>query len=907
MQKNNLNLRNFLTGAAGYTIGLLAGLLFIWLVARLGLVRWLFNFVDENQILVQILAIPVIAGFMLALGGAISGGIGGWALAVILQSPNRVRLVVGSAISFALIESLLAMVFLLLSSFIALYNNLTANRIEHYALLFGLYGLIFGLFVGILQALLTVRLKYSWQVILAATTGYTLGGAILGLLVKLVNPTAGFKTNPILTTIVLLLGLVTPFALGGGALGYIYGRLARGITKKNEPTETLTPPRWQTVIVAVIGVIGVYIGIRTLNHITDFLTIRPANTQTQISLETVAAYWTPQQVYTADVAKYKPLEEGMGPVMITGPDLTQHQAWCSSQGTIQYQQDSGIPEQIGFPGCSSAPTIALDEIGRPHIVWFTQEIEDTNSVIRQASLLVESIRSANGWSEPAIAAQTAGPAIPYLTTASDGTLILIWTDADQNQYYSLQELYSCDPQVLNEPEHAGLERILSGSFYPDDATIPYCRNEFINILYTPNPEQAYSADIPTSNGAFDRVSAQADTARYEVLFTTMQYDPNTTPPSPGSVLADGVANLYRDVKANPDKYPRGMTVRIMLGNYPVVSNLEWGSQIYDVITDLREAGVEKMVDPGIGWRLEVANFPGTYPHSHTKFMVIDGSYVAGAGFNYGYLHLPKDHPSGEGYDLFDLGLGIAGPVAQNALSIYDDMWEGANQIYCEEFFPADQSDWKDTCQEVKATNDHVPEVLRYYLPPEGNTNSFSLYRNSVYKQADEFIETSIASASDHIDILETNFSLELICMLNLIFPDVCTIDNALPWMDALLATVENNHTRVRVIMENSNSNGLENRVGGKVLMDELERLGLSDLVELRFYNGKVHAKSLLIDNQLLIIGSQNLHYSAWGDRGLNEYNNSTDDPRAISEYKTMFEEKWGEAIPFEEAEFATTP
>ena len=179
MHKNNPNLRNFLIGAAGYTIGVLAGLLFIWLVARLGLVRWLFNFVDENQILVQILAIPVIAGFMLALGGAISGGIGGWALAVILNAPKRVRLVVGSAISFALIESLLFIFFLLLSSFIALYNNLTTNRIEHYALLFGLYGLIFGLFVWILQALLTVRLKYSWQVILAATIGFALGGAIL--------------------------------------------------------------------------------------------------------------------------------------------------------------------------------------------------------------------------------------------------------------------------------------------------------------------------------------------------------------------------------------------------------------------------------------------------------------------------------------------------------------------------------------------------------------------------------------------------------------------------------------------------------------------------------------------------------------------------------------------------------
>jgi phosphatidylserine/phosphatidylglycerophosphate/cardiolipin synthase-like enzyme len=83
-------------------------------------------------------------------------------------------------------------------------------------------------------------------------------------------------------------------------------------------------------------------------------------------------------------------------------------------------------------------------------------------------------------------------------------------------------------------------------------------------------------------------------------------------------------------------------------------------------------------------------------------------------------------------------------------------------------------------------------------------------------------------------------------------------------MESLLTSIETNRTKVRVIMESTNSNGLENRVAGKVLMDELKRRGLENLVELRFYNGKVHAKSLLIDEQLLFIGSQNMHYSSWG-------------------------------------------
>jgi phosphatidylserine/phosphatidylglycerophosphate/cardiolipin synthase-like enzyme len=235
------------------------------------------------------------------------------------------------------------------------------------------------------------------------------------------------------------------------------------------------------------------------------------------------------------------------------------------------------------------------------------------------------------------------------------------------------------------------------------------------------------------------------------------------------------------------------------------------------------------------------------------------------------------------------------------------MWEGADQVYCDDFYPADGSDWQDTCVENKAVADHVPEVMRYFLPPEGKSNAFSLYRNSVFKEADNFIATDLKSAIKTIDMMEVNFSLEVQCMLNIIFPDYCTFDNALPWMNALVDGVKNNNTHVRVIMENSNSNGLENRVAAYILMDELKRLGLEDQVELRFYNGKVHAKSMLLDGELLIIGSQNMHYSSWGERGLNEYSLATDDPQAIAEYQDFYEVKWQQSAPFDEVKYGTTP
>ena len=474
--------------------------------------------------------------------------------------------------------------------------------------------------------------------------------------------------------------------------------------------------------------------------------------------------------------------------------------------------------------------------------------------------------------------------------------------------YSEQENYMCDLDYLSELERVGLETIVSGGHRPPGTEVPYCRNQFRRIIYTPNPDPAYSNEPITPNGGFDSISTIADNARYEVLFATMQWEKNTADPSPGSVFANEVGELYKQIKEDPERYPRGLTVRILLGNYPEISDLQWGTQIIDALNEIRAAGVEKMVDPEIGWRLEVANFAGTYPHSHTKFLVVDGLSVTAAGFNYGYLHFPKDHPSGKGYDLLDLAMQVNGPVAQEAISVYDEMWEGANQVHCDDFFPPEGENWRDTCQEIKASSEHLPDVLRTHLPPEGDSNSFSLYRSSANQEADNVIANSLAAAQETIKITQANFSLELICMINIVFPDVCTIDDALPFMDAIIEAVEKEQVHVRVIMENTNSNGMENRVAGTVLLEELERRGLEEYVELRFNKDKIHSKAILIDDALLLIGSQNLHYSAWGEGGgLNEYSISTNDPEAIAEFNAHFESKWEIAIPFEEAQFGTSP
>ena len=894
--------RAFLLNGLGYVAGAVVGYLAIYLFGRLGLTTWLFGLVDEEQTFLKLLAIPLIAWFMLALGGAITGVIGGWVLASSIGTERRGKLIAGSGVAFASSTGILIMIFFLLTSFLALYNNFTSDRIEQFGILFGLYGLVFGLVTGLFQAFTTVRLRHTWRVILASTLGFMLGGVIAGLLIRWINPLNGLETTPILTTLVLLIALAMPYFIGGGALGLTYDRIALRTADAGESIESVQAPRWQIVVVAILALFIIVPVVNLIDKISGFLTVMPANLQSQIAPETTGIRWSDPITVAEGSANFDLQSTSSEKAIIPGTEI---QAWCSPDGIIQYQDGSGSIEQIEFPSCTNSPVIALDMEGTPHIVWYTQEVRDTNGVINETSMLVESIRQNGEWSEAVIAARTEGEALASLSSDADGNMILVWTEAaDQSSFsLSVNENYQCSEDDLSPAELAGYETILGSDTRPPDSEVPYCRNEFDRIIYTPNPDPEYSDQAVTPNGGFDQVSALIEGAEYEVLFNVMQYVETKTKPSPGSILSESIGKLYQQVKSNPENYPRGMTVRILLGNYPVMADFTWGSQIIEVIKDLKTVGVEKMVDPEIGWRVEVANYPGVYPHSHNKMLVVDGKQAASLGFNYNYIHFAKDHPSGEGDALFDLGLSVVGPVAQDTLTQYDDMWHGADQIHCEDLTLPD-GQWQDTCQEVKATSDHVPEVLRAYLPPDGNTNAFSLYRSKVFGEADDFVAASLASSTESIELITANFSLDLYCILNLVVPGFCTIEDSMPYIDSILEAVKENHTYVRVIMENANSYGLENRVTASVLYPELVRHGLEDLVDLRFYNGRVHAKSALIDDSLLIIGSQNYQYSAWGKGGgLGENNITTSDPKAIAEYKALFEAKWQEAIPVEDAEY----
>jgi len=474
---------------------------------------------------------------------------------------------------------------------------------------------------------------------------------------------------------------------------------------------------------------------------------------------------------------------------------------------------------------------------------------------------------------------------------------LIWSDAPSGQLlYSTQTDYSCDESALTPIGRDVLEVVSQQKYRPASDMIPFCHNQYEGLVFAPNPLPAFSDETPTTNGAFDHLAEMAKTARYEVLFSTMWYDKAENNDNPGSVLAAAVAELYQNLKENPSQYPRGLTVRILLGNppqfvlFPLLQH-----QIRHLLDDLRAAGVPEMSNPELGWKLEVANFDGSWPHSHTKVLIVDGERVIANGFNMQYSHFPKDHPSGLGQGRVDLGVRISGPIAQDTMLAFDDLWSGSDVITCPNFGPSASPLWFFSCNSYPGTTEHAPEVLQYYLPEEANNNAFSLYRTIKFEESDEAYVKALDSAQSSIDTIQVNFTLEAPCDLNLLF-EVCNYANRLDYMEAIMEAVETRGVKARILIEQHPIDGIENKIAVKAFEQELEARGLNDLVEFRFCEGETHIKSALIDDEFLIIGSQNYHYSAWGDRALTEYNLALDAPAAIEDYRKMFEYRWENGV-----------
>ena len=142
---------------------------------------------------------------------------------------------------------------------------------------------------------------------------------------------------------------------------------------------------------------------------------------------------------------------------------------------------------------------------------------------------------------------------------------------------------------------------------------------------------------------------------------------------------------------------------------------------------------------------------------------------------------------------------VTGPVAQAMQSVFDDMWRGADQVYCTNLNPPFGL-WDRTCEQVKAVPDHVPEVKKYFLA-ERNADVFSLYRSKKHAESDEAIAAALASAQESIDVFQINFTMQIVCDFTVLLGDFCTYDDhALNYMRALVKAVDENGARARILI-----------------------------------------------------------------------------------------------------------
>ena len=590
------------------------------------------------------------------------------------------------------------------------------------------------------------------------------------------------------------------------------------------------------------------------------------------------------------------LGEGYFPQLRVNEGTQTQVAWCSEEGGVQFW-DGGITT-ISDSQCEGPPELARDVLGRLHALWYTTEVKDALGGTRDVDVLVESVLADEGWSPPSIVTELVGPGDYEMVEDDLGTLHMAWLQDVSGESaidYASQIQYVCDERSLTRIEKAVYDVARTRGYRPDADIIPFCGNRYEMMIFTPNVEAEFSDRSPTMNGAYDDYVDLLKEAEYEVLFATMAYKDAKNHDSPGAVLADGVYELYQKVKANPEDYPRGMHVRLLLGNSPPIAEMEVDGQLWLMLKDLQEAGFEKLNDPEVGWKLEVGNYGGAWPHSHVKTMIIDGETVVASGFNHEYKPLPKDHPSGQGLGDADTGIVFSGPIAQQTRRIYEEIWEDATVRHCNDL-TLDRRLWRFTCTDSKGVSTDIAEAMRF-APTAEDAVAFSMFRNKVYDESDQQIVAAFESATESVDIAQAMFSMPMYCNLNYFF-DVCTFRQAPPYLKALMQAAENG-AEVRVLLTPYPIQNIDNNIAMEIFNAEAVLRGLDDHVELRWFDDLLHAKTALIDNMFLIVGSQNLHYSAFGKGGgLSEYSIGTSDPDAIGQFQKMFEHFWERGAEF---------
>ncbi|SMB92928.1 phospholipase D-like domain-containing protein [Deinococcus hopiensis] len=404
-----------------------------------------------------------------------------------------------------------------------------------------------------------------------------------------------------------------------------------------------------------------------------------------------------------------------------------------------------------------------------------------------------------------------------------------------------------------------------------------CGNAFVGYQRTPR--------IAKQPDAFQETADQVRAARSEVLLTSMEWHAGEG--QPGWIFAEGVRDLYAKVRAHPEVYPAGMTVRLSLGGFPDFSRPDGGTQALEAVRDLTGLGVP-LNDAAVGWHLAVANY-GYFPHSHIKLHVIDGVDLTVAGYNYTEWHLPDTLPGGR--NLHDLGLRMRGPAAQVGVTVFDDLWRHSRQVSCPGSTPAHKV--VRTCTLVPTEAPTHPGPART-LKAAGEARAFVLYRRPEYDEADRGMLALFGAAQGSIDLMQANFSPRLQCWYAFLQPGDCPPATWPPYLQALLAAMERG-VKVRVLTVDYGIDRDANRSGIALMRLLARKRGVEDRFDARYVSFAMHTKATTLDTRMVVVGSMNLHFSSWGPLGLNEAVLATTDREAVAEQRASFEDVWARA------------
>ncbi|HPP62002.1 MAG TPA: phospholipase D-like domain-containing protein [Anaerolineales bacterium] len=550
-----------------------------------------------------------------------------------------------------------------------------------------------------------------------------------------------------------------------------------------------------------------------------------------------------------------------------------HVTWCGSDGKLRYWNSAILnTETILNVTCSWHSPIATDATGLPHVFW------------EYSGQIYESTRLVEGWSERVnISRSSAGAYRPDVVADTNGNLHMVWhdlRDGNSEIYYSTTSAYDCSGTTLSHIGQAVFDVVGEQN---------YCLNKFEKLTFIEDPS--------SGRAAFQEFAELASQAKYEVDFTTMIWSRGA-----GRIFISGVKELYEKVKLNPNDYPKDVRVRILLGleHYP-----DPGDQRKTVLRALDSLDVP-LEDFGGKWKVEIATYRNSKAywgfdrpnlHSHVKILIVDGQSAIVSGYNLQDLYTDSS--------VIDAGLKISGPIVQDSLIMFDDLWRDARGCKCVIGF---------NCEYTTAPLEHASEVLSIQPDASDPTNVFSLFRDETLKTADNAITAAIRASNINLNLLQNryfeNYPPKSFCIkdwcIDIYLPVSLPVpgDNgSFPYTQAIIDAAKNG-VQVQMLLSGDkaevgiNSDSIENLRTQILLLPN--GTDVFSNITVKFSDGPLHAKALSIDNQFVVVGSQNFDNSAFGIdpdnlMDLAEYSFGVDNRNVANTFDNEFASLWNVA------------